>query len=212
MSNVNISNIQSTGNQAQDMQNLFDAYARLRKELIHGLSFLDEENVPIIKDIIVSVGENTSSITVLEDEIILKVDADGVIAAINLSPEGVTIQGTKINLVGAVTVLSDITGNLGTITAGTINGVSVNVGSGFDAINLYQSGSSGILDIGVGSIVGNFLGMNIDSAGQLRLEGTVLNVVSTDGQINMSHTPYITSEGSSLATVSYVNSITAKFA
>lgn len=147
MSSVNISNIQSTGNQAQDMQNLFDAYARLRKELIHGLSFLDDENVPMLKTIVgdiegaftaieqtenaitllaADVSGNTSAITVLSNEISLKVNANGIIAAINLSSEGVDIQGSKINLVGAVTVLSDITGNLGTITAGTINGIQIN--------------------------------------------------------------------------------------
>lgn len=42
------------------------------------------------------------------------------ITEINADSSGWTIQGNKINLVGAVTVLSDITGNLGLITAGTI--------------------------------------------------------------------------------------------
>lgn len=41
---------------------------------------------------------------------------------INQTATTVKLQASKINLVGAVTVLSDIVGNLGTITAGTING------------------------------------------------------------------------------------------
>lgn len=40
---------------------------------------------------------------------------------INQSATTVTIQASKISLVGAVNVLSDISGNLGTITAGNIN-------------------------------------------------------------------------------------------
>lgn len=45
---------------------------------------------------------------------------------INMSTTTIDIQGSKINLIGAVTVLSDITGELGTITAGVINGVQIN--------------------------------------------------------------------------------------
>lgn len=49
-----------------------------------------------------------------------------IISKINLSSTTATIQASRINLVGAVTVLSSITGNLGTITAGTLNSVNIN--------------------------------------------------------------------------------------
>jgi hypothetical protein len=51
---------------------------------------------------------------------------NNLVTEINLAPGTAKIQADKINLVGAVTVLSDITGNLGTITAGTINGIKIN--------------------------------------------------------------------------------------
>lgn len=46
---------------------------------------------------------------------------------INQTATTIQIQASKINLVGAVSVLSDISGNLGTITAGTLNGVVINI-------------------------------------------------------------------------------------
>ncbi|WP_112181373.1 phage tail spike protein [Paraliobacillus zengyii] len=69
----------------------------------------------------------------LDSEIDLKVNKNGVIASINLSSESATIDATNINLVGAVTVLSDITGNLGIINAGEINGIDIN-GSTFNSV------------------------------------------------------------------------------
>ncbi|MED1603607.1 hypothetical protein, partial [Alkalihalophilus marmarensis] len=64
-----------------------------------------------------------SSLSVQSDRIDQKVDVDGVIAAINVSVD--EINGARINLVGAVNVLSDITGNLGTITAGRLEAVEI---------------------------------------------------------------------------------------
>jgi len=46
---------------------------------------------------------------------------------INQTATTIKIQASKINLVGAVSVLSDISGNLGTITAGILNGVVINI-------------------------------------------------------------------------------------
>lgn len=66
-----------------------------------------------------------SEISVLHNEVDIRVKENGVIAAINLSSESATINASRINLVGAVTVLSDITGNLGSITAGDITGVNI---------------------------------------------------------------------------------------
>ena len=47
-----------------------------------------------------------------------KTNSDEIISTINQTAETIKIQANKIDLVGAVTVLSDIAGNLGTITAG----------------------------------------------------------------------------------------------
>lgn len=57
-------------------------------------------------------GQNNqqSSITQLLDEIELKVDNDGIIAAINISPETIDINASKINLTGAVMVDGSISG------------------------------------------------------------------------------------------------------
>lgn len=79
------------------------------------------------------------SITETEQGLQLKVSYGDVISAINLSPETAKIQSPNIELVGAVTVLSDITGDLGTITAGDIDidsdlrvGKNMVLGSTFD--------------------------------------------------------------------------------
>ncbi|MGP4038326.1 phage tail spike protein [Gracilibacillus sp. D59] len=82
-----------------------------------------------------------STITQHSNQIALKVDEDGVIGAINLSSETAKIQAANIELQGAVTVLSNITGDLGTINAGTINGVNIN-GSAFT-----QSGTNGTITL-----------------------------------------------------------------
>lgn len=78
-----------------------------------------------IASTVTQLGVAESKITQQADEIDLRVMKDGIIAAINLSPETATIHASNINLVGAVTVLSDITGSLGTITAGNIYGVNI---------------------------------------------------------------------------------------
>lgn len=85
------------------------------------------------------VDQAESSINVLSDEIELKVDADGVISAINLSKESAKIQAENIELIGAVTVLSDITGDLGNITAGNISGVLI------EGATIEQRGDEGSL-------------------------------------------------------------------
>lgn len=54
---------------------------------------------------------------------------NSVASLINQTATTIKIQASKINLVSAVTVLSDITGNLGTITAGTVRGVTVEGGT-----------------------------------------------------------------------------------
>lgn len=68
-----------------------------------------------------------ATLSIHANEISTKVSKNGVISAINQSPEEIRIAANKISLVGAVTVLSDISGDLGTITAGTLNGVVINI-------------------------------------------------------------------------------------
>lgn len=59
---------------------------------------------------------------------------------INQTATTVSINASKINLVGAVSVLSDISGNLGTITAGTINvGTNMTVGTTLQIGQNWQS-------------------------------------------------------------------------
>lgn len=70
-----------------------------------------------------------SSITQTANDLTFKVsstDYTGAVIAskINQTSKSISMEAVDINLVGAVTVLSDITGNLGTITAGTITGTS----------------------------------------------------------------------------------------
>lgn len=72
------------------------------------------------------IGAAEASISLQSDEINLMVreaDLTGnyIVSLINLTSTTATIAADNINLVGAVTVLSDITGNLGTITAGNID-------------------------------------------------------------------------------------------
>lgn len=72
------------------------------------------------------LGAAESSISLQADEINLMVreadlTGDYIVSLINLTSTTATIAADNINLVGAVTVLSDITGDMGTITAGTID-------------------------------------------------------------------------------------------
>lgn len=126
------------------------------------------------------VSGNTSSIAVLSDEIELKVDKAGVIASINLSPETVTIDAAKINLIGAVTVLSNISGDLGEITAGDINGARVRVKNGTTLVDIDPSGSY-VLDIkddNAGSI------FTVDDSGNGVFYGSLTSPTINGGTIN----------------------------
>lgn len=72
------------------------------------------------------VSNTESSITQQAHQIESKVsltDVTGntVVSKINQTATTISIQASKINLIGAVNVLSDITGNLGTITSGNID-------------------------------------------------------------------------------------------
>ncbi|MFL1998493.1 phage tail protein [Lysinibacillus irui] len=77
------------------------------------------------------LGTAESSITQQAHQITQKVsntDYNGntIASLINQTSTSITIQASKIQLRGAVYFLSDITGDMGTIYAGTINGVNIN--------------------------------------------------------------------------------------
>lgn len=109
MSSVNIATIQSTGDQVQDMQNLFDAYARLRKELIHGLSFLDDENVPMLKTIVGDIAGAFTAIEQTEEAItLLATDVSGNTSAISVQAGQIQSLVTSVNgQSSAITQLSN---------------------------------------------------------------------------------------------------------
>ncbi|MFT9055095.1 MAG: phage tail spike protein [Ethanoligenens sp.] len=81
----------------------------------------------------------TSTITQLSNNINLKVNSNGVIAAINLSPESVSINASKINLTGYVTATALQTGTVfanqlstvGSAVYGTIGDISSDKKTGF---------------------------------------------------------------------------------
>lgn len=113
---------------------------------------------PVISDNYPSDVATRSSITQLADNINLKVDKDGVISQINLSPEGVLIQGKNIWLDGntkiekAVIKSANIESvSASQISAGTIDAKEINV------INLSANA------IRTGSIIGKNLKINLDS-------------------------------------------------
>ncbi|MED3801879.1 phage tail protein [Lysinibacillus xylanilyticus] len=129
----------------------------------------------------VSTAEST--ITQQADQIKSKVSFEDftgntVVSQINQTATTISIQASKINLVGAVTFLSDITGRLGTITAGTINGVDIygaNINIQQDASigsTLYLQGTTnrGIVFHGNNTIYANGTYMDL-SAPYVRLNG-----------------------------------------
>ena len=66
-----------------------------------------------------NISQNAYDITLKVSE--TDYTGNAIVGKINLSSTTATIQAEHINLVGAVTVLSDITGNLGNISAGNID-------------------------------------------------------------------------------------------
>ncbi|MFA1510098.1 tail fiber domain-containing protein [Priestia aryabhattai] len=86
----------------------------------------------VLKD---KVEKNEASIIVHADNIsqsVKKTDYNGNVIAslINQSATTIKLQAQKIELAGAVTVLSELSGDLGTINAGIMNAVTINGGTG----------------------------------------------------------------------------------
>lgn len=57
----------------------------------------------------------------------IALNGNTIASLINQTSTTITIQASKISLVGAVSVLSDISGNLGTIYAGRIEGATIDI-------------------------------------------------------------------------------------
>lgn len=126
-----------------------------------------------------NINANAASIT----QKVSSTDYNGntVVSMINQTPGHIVIAANKINLIGAVTFLSDISGNLGTITAGTMNSVTLNsvtINSGninvatdaYVGKNLYL----GRYDTGVKSIV-------LATGVSIRSDGSYLSLASITG-------------------------------
>lgn len=88
------------------------------------------------------LGNAESSISIQAGQISSKVEAGGVISAINQSPEMISIHANKIQLVGAVSVLSDITGQLGTVIGGTMVGTKWKSSDEQTPFDVYVGGDS----------------------------------------------------------------------
>ncbi|MEM4995032.1 tail fiber domain-containing protein [Priestia sp. SB1] len=93
---------------------------------------VEKSEYNVLKD---KVEKNEASIVVHADEIsqsVKKTDFNGntIASLINQTATTIRLQANKIQLAGAVTVLSEISGDLGTINAGILNAVQINGGTG----------------------------------------------------------------------------------
>lgn len=144
-----------------------------------------------------TLGNHESRISQNAYQITLKVNStdfngNNIVSKINLDSAGVQIYGSKINLYGAVTVLSDISGRLGTITAGDIYGVNIhsaNINISQDATignNLYLGGTGwGGKSVQFGS------GANINYNGTyLELSSAYTRISSNNHEVNSNTTVY----------------------
>ncbi|RDV27111.1 hypothetical protein C7B89_19940 [Lysinibacillus capsici] len=133
-----------------------------------------------------------SSITQNAYNISLKVSATdftgaNIVSKINLDPWSATIQASKINLVGAVRVLSDITGDLGSIYAGNIYGANINVSSDATIGNNLYLGTSGWGSKSVNFGGGNGIYYNGE---QMTFSAPYLNFSGSNNTLNGYNTIY----------------------
>lgn len=135
------------------------------------------------------MGQAESSISIQAGQISSKVsqtDYNGntIASLINQSATTIDIQASKINLIGAVSVLSDISGNLGTITTGDINIFDeIRVGGGIhmrsSAFKVLRMGAD---PIDYGSISVNQGQMTIDAGNTIGFTSPVnFNNVNVSG-------------------------------
>lgn len=84
---------------------------------------------PDITEAKTKANDATAAITVLQNSIETKVSANGVISAINQSPEEITIDANRITITGALTI-QDVKTELGKESSATyINGANIKTGS-----------------------------------------------------------------------------------
>ncbi|WP_312506414.1 hypothetical protein [Lysinibacillus sp.] len=127
------------------------------------------------------LGTAESSITQQAYQITQKVsntDYNGntIASLINQTSTTITIQASKISLVGAVSVLSDISGNLGTIYAGRIEGATIDISTDATVGNNLYLGKSG----GFKSLVFNNSNRINSSGYGLELNAQEINLSSAD--------------------------------
>ena len=111
-----------------------------------------------------------------------------IVSMINQTPSHIKIAAANVVLQGAVSVLSDISGNMGTITAGTLNLTSaIYVGNG---VHLRGSGMTGVYFPSYSQIHDNSGALQIEASNGLTLVGASLDLSYIRGSINWgSHRP-----------------------
>lgn len=128
-------------------------------------------------DTYVSGAVSQSQITQLSNDINLRVEKDKIVNQINISPEGILIDGNKVHITGQTRIdnavikdamIADIKADK--ITAGTLNAANVNV------INLNAN------NITTGTIRGANLSMNLNTGEILFQKGSIK---STNGKLNI---------------------------
>ncbi|WHQ78073.1 gp58-like family protein [Latilactobacillus curvatus] len=130
-----------------------------------------------ITSVVGDVSANSSQITQMKADINLRVKAGDVVNQINISPEGILIDGKKVHITGQTTIdnavikdamIADIKADK--ITAGTLNAANVNV------INLNAN------NITTGTIKGANLSMNLNTGEVVFQKGAIR---STNGNLNI---------------------------
>ncbi|WP_436644898.1 gp58-like family protein [Latilactobacillus sakei] len=130
-----------------------------------------------ITSVVGDVSANSSQITQMKADINLRVKAGDVINQINISPEGILIDGKKVHITGQTSIDNAVIKDAmianvkaDKITAGTLNAANVNV------INLNAN------NITTGTIKGANLSMNLNTGEILFQKGSIR---STNGNLNI---------------------------
>lgn len=130
-----------------------------------------------ITSVVGDVSANSSQITQMKADINLRVQKSDVVNQINISPEGILIDGKKVHITGQTSIdnaviknamIADIRADK--ITAGTLNAANVNV------INLNAN------NITTGTIKGANLSMNLNTGEVVFQKGSIK---STNGKLNI---------------------------
>jgi len=116
---------------------------------------------------------------------------NNVVSMINQTATTIDIQASKINLIGAVTVLSNITGNLGSIYAGDIHGTNIN-GSNITSSSITSSTINIATDATVGNNLylgqsGGYKSVNFGSGSNITYNGSYMELSSPNVRLNGSN-------------------------